>query len=152
MPIQIRTGGGVTFYRATRGRLVTPGATTQELHQLLPAGHLAGGPADDRPGVRYERQYLEGTGSVGDFPAPLCHDDDTRPGAGDGSGAAIACNFTWNNLAPRIGATFDLTGDGRAKVFASWGRFYAQDPERPRGARDVGRHRHHSPELSWTPV
>ena len=43
-------------------------------------------------------------------------------------GNPIACNFTWNNWAPRIGGTFDLTGDGRAKVFASWGHFYAKVP------------------------
>jgi hypothetical protein len=29
-----------------------------------------------------------------------------------------------DKLAPRIGATYDLSGDGRAKLFGSWGRYY----------------------------
>jgi hypothetical protein len=81
-----------------------------------------------RPGVRYERQYLEGVDPADPGNPTLCHEGDTRPGANDGTGSAIACNFTWNNWAPRIGATFDLTGNGRAKVFGSWGRFYAKIP------------------------
>jgi hypothetical protein len=32
------------------------------------------------------------------------------------------------NWAPRIGGVVDATGDGRTKVFASWGRFYARVP------------------------
>jgi hypothetical protein len=127
-PIQIRTGtGGVTYYRATRGLLLTPGPTTQDYTSFFLQDTWQAGRLTLRPGVRYERQYLEGQDPSA-FPAPLCHDNDTRPGAGDGSGAGIACNFTWNNWAPRIGGTFDLTGDGRAKVFASWGHFYAKIP------------------------
>lgn len=38
-------------------------------------------------------------------------------------------DFTWNkNFAPRIGATFDPIGDGRTKIFANWGRYYAKIP------------------------
>jgi hypothetical protein len=33
-----------------------------------------------------------------------------------------------NNVAPRIGAAFDPTGDGRTKVSAHWGRFFARMP------------------------
>jgi hypothetical protein len=29
-----------------------------------------------------------------------------------------------DKLAPRLGATYDLKGDGRAKLFGSWGRYY----------------------------
>jgi hypothetical protein len=29
-----------------------------------------------------------------------------------------------DKLAPRLGATYDLRGDGRAKLFGSWGRYY----------------------------
>jgi hypothetical protein len=126
-PIQIRTGGGITYYRATRGLLLTPGPTTQDYTSFFLQDTWQAGRVTIRPGVRYERQYLEGQDPSA-FPTPLCHEGDTRPGAGDGSGAGIACNFTWNNLAPRIGGTFDLTGDGRAKVFASWGHFYAKIP------------------------
>jgi hypothetical protein len=136
-PVQIRCSvtvtaagcpaGGITFFRPTRGLLVAPGPTTQEYTSFFLQDTWQVGRFTLRPGIRYERQYLEGQDPSA-FPSPLCFEDDTRPGAGDGSGDGIACNFTWNNLAPRIGATFDLTGDGRAKVFASWGQFYAKIP------------------------
>lgn len=82
-----------------------------------------GGRLTLRPGVRWERQRL-----VGGDP-PLCHEDDSRPGAGDGLGPATRCQFTFsNNWAPRIGATYDVLGDGRSKVFASWGRYFVKVP------------------------
>jgi hypothetical protein len=82
------------------------------------------------PGIRWDRQYLEGPQPGGDDNYPeLCFEDDSRPGAGDGSGAAMACNYAWSkNWAPRIGATYDLTGRGSSKLYASWGRFYAKVP------------------------
>src|SRR5438093_3141549 len=33
-----------------------------------------------------------------------------------------------NNWAPRIGAAYDITGDGRSKVFGNYGLFYARVP------------------------
>lgn len=54
-----------------------------------------------KPGLRYEQQTLEGN-----------LDD-----------------FTWDgNWAPRIGVTWDPLGDGRAKVFGNWGRYFAKVP------------------------
>ena len=36
-----------------------------------------------------------------------------------------AFDFGWKDkMAPRLGAAYDVWGDGRAKVFASWGRYY----------------------------
>jgi hypothetical protein len=36
-----------------------------------------------------------------------------------------AFDFGWKDkLAPRLGAAYDLWGDGRAKIFGSWGRYY----------------------------
>jgi hypothetical protein len=77
-----------------------------------------------RPGVRYEQQHL-----IGNDNPPACHVGDTLPGAGNGTGPAVACEYTWKgNWAPRIGATYDIKGDGTTKIFASWGRFYATIP------------------------
>jgi opacity protein-like surface antigen len=47
-----------------------------------------------------------------------------------GSGPpTIACHYSWNNnWAPRIGATYDIKGDGRSKIFGSYGRFYVKVP------------------------
>jgi hypothetical protein len=54
-----------------------------------------------RPGVRWEEQEMVGVGS----------------------------NYTFTgSWSPRIGATFDPTGKGRAKVYANYGRFYTQYP------------------------
>jgi hypothetical protein len=124
--VDIRSSGGVTYYRAIRGKLQDAFPTLQDYTSFFIQDTWQAGRLTVRPGVRYERQYLEG---IDPAEGPdLCFEGDTRPGAGDGTGSAIACNFTWNNWAPRIGGTFDLTGDGRAKVFASWGQFYAKIP------------------------
>jgi len=54
-----------------------------------------------RPGVRYEQQRLVGN----------------------------LADFKWDgNWAPRIGGTFDLFGNGRSKLFANWGMFFAKIP------------------------
>jgi outer membrane receptor protein involved in Fe transport len=54
-----------------------------------------------RPGLRYDQQKLVGN----------------------------LASFTWDgNWAPRIGATYDISGSGRSKVFGNWGRFYARIP------------------------
>ncbi|MBI3932937.1 MAG: TonB-dependent receptor [Acidobacteria bacterium] len=77
-----------------------------------------------RAGVRYEQQDLRGN----DDP-PSCREGDSVPGAGDGPGAPIPCSFKWDgNFAPRLGFVFDPKGDGKAKIFANWGRFYAKIP------------------------
>ncbi len=141
--VDIRSGGGVNpFYRAIRGKLVPTGETMQDYLNFFIQDTWQVGRLTLRPGVRWERQYLEGLAPGGrDLPSSaalpigqvidqpdLCFEGDTRPGSADGSGAPIACNFTWKNLAPRIGATYDLMGDGRSKIYASWGRFYAKIP------------------------
>ncbi|MEW5975705.1 MAG: TonB-dependent receptor [Acidobacteriota bacterium] len=37
----------------------------------------------------------------------------------------IAIKFNWGDkLAPRLGASYDLFGDGRTKIFGSWGRYF----------------------------
>lgn len=117
---------GATYFRAIRGKLQDAFPTVQDYTSFFIQDTWQAGRLTLRPGVRYERQYLEGI-EPGLGP-DLCFEGDTRPGAGDGSGSPVACNFTWTNWAPRIGATFDLTGDGRAKAFASWGQFYAKIP------------------------
>jgi len=54
-----------------------------------------------KPGIRYEQQTL--TGDLDEF--------------------------TWdNNWSPRIGATWDPIGNGRAKIFGNYGRYFAKVP------------------------
>jgi hypothetical protein len=53
-------------------------------------------------GIRFEKEDLP---SFNDFPS--------------------AINFGWGDkIAPRLGFAYDLTGDGRTKIFASYGKFY----------------------------
>jgi hypothetical protein len=41
----------------------------------------------------------------------------------------MPCQIQWdNNWSPRLGATYDLFGNGKSKLFVSWGRFYAKVP------------------------
>jgi len=63
-------------------------------------------------GVRFEKENLP---SFNDFPS--------------------AINFGWGDkIAPRIGFAYDLTGNGRTKLFASYGRFFDRVKfELPRG-------------------
>ena len=47
-----------------------------------------------------------------------------------------ALDFGWGDkLAPRVGGAYDLLGDGRVKLFASWGRYF--DPVRYDVVRNV---------------
>ena len=106
-----RTGATVTIYpdptygqiyRVTRA-YVNPVRDTQQeyLSFFLQDTYQIGDRLTIRPGVRYEQQKL-----IGNL--------DT---------------FQWDgNWAPRVGATFDPMGNGRMKLFANWGRFYARIP------------------------
>ncbi|MBI3050631.1 MAG: TonB-dependent receptor [Acidobacteria bacterium] len=129
---QTRTGASVTIlpdpvfgriYRATRANFGPAPRTTQDYLNFFVQDTWQLGRLTVRPGIRYEQQEL-----VGGDP-PLCHADDTRPGLGDGTGALIRCRIKWDsNWGPRIGGTYDLLGNGRSKVYANWGRFYAKVP------------------------
>jgi Carboxypeptidase regulatory-like domain/TonB-dependent Receptor Plug Domain len=128
-PVQFRSGGGVDFYRATRGRLVPAGLTTQKYYNFFIQDTWQAGRLTIRPGVRYERQKLTGAEPGVNGAPNLCFENDTRPGEGNGTGTSIPCTFTWDdNWAPRIGATWDIGGNGRSKIYASYGRFYARIP------------------------
>ncbi len=130
---ETRTGGQVSIqpdpvygkiYRVTRANF-GPAPVTNQLYSsfFLQDTWQIGKRLTIRPGVRYERQHLEG----GD--PPLCHANDTQPGLGDGTGPLIHCSFTWgNNWGPRIGGTYDLLGNGRSKLYGSYGRFFSKIP------------------------
>jgi hypothetical protein len=113
------------IYRVTRANYDEGRVTSQKyLSLFLQDTWQMGSRLTVRPGLRWERQRLVGTDNPG-----LCHEGDSRPGAGDGSGAVLPCEYTFdNNWSPRLGATYDIKGNGKSKIFASWGRFYAKIP------------------------
>jgi hypothetical protein len=112
------------IYRVTRADL-SPGRDTNQKYMsfFMQDTWSVGKRLMLRPGLRYDRQQLVGSK---DFPA--CFANTPRVGE-PGTGDRIPCEYTFdNNWAPRLGATFDIRGDGKSKVFASWGRFYVKIP------------------------
>jgi len=132
--VQTKTGAQITIlpdpvfgriYRVTRANYENVRNTTQKyLSFFLQDTWQMGKRLTFRPGVRYEQQKL-----VGSANNPLCHADDTRPGEGNGTGPLIPCTIKWdNNFSPRVGLTYDPTGNGKAKIYGSFGRFYVKIP------------------------
>jgi hypothetical protein len=99
-----------------------------------------------RPGIRWERQQLNGGQATDPVGNGLCFEGETLVGgtanglgpdgilgtSDDGTDGGLkptTCKFTWtNNWSPRIGATFDIAGNGKSKLYASWGRFFVKIP------------------------
>lgn len=101
------------IYRVTRANFNTERPTTQSYLSFFVQDSWK---ATDRltvnAGLRYEEQTLKGSlaqlGTTGgDFV------DDFRLS---------------NNWAPRIGAVYDVLGNGRSRLYGNWGRFFARMP------------------------
>jgi len=132
--------GGV-FYRVTRSDLTAGRQTYQKyLSFFLQDTWTIGKKLTLRPGIRYDKQKLEGPGS-GEGELPYCYPGAPGPivdgiptgppwrPSQAGEGPSIPCTRTFdNNWGPRLGATYDIRGDGRSKLFASFGRFYVKIP------------------------
>jgi hypothetical protein len=91
------------IYRVVRAFFNSGRDTDQKYWNLfVQDSWKAGSRLTINPGLRYEQETLDG---------------------------AQVKNFTLkNNWAPRIGAAYDATGDGKTKIFGNWGRFYARIP------------------------
>jgi outer membrane receptor for ferrienterochelin and colicin len=90
------------IYRVTRANLNTERNTTQHyLNFFVQDTWEIGDRLTVKPGLRYEQQKI--VGMLDEIKLD-------------------------NNWAPRIGIVFDPKGDGKSKLYANWGRFYAQIP------------------------
>jgi len=90
------------IYRVTRANLTNVRATEQRYTSFFLQDTWKVHPTlTIKPGIRYEQQKLVGN----------------------------LADHQWDgNWAPRIGAVWDPTGQGRLKIFGNWGRYYAKVP------------------------
>jgi hypothetical protein len=93
---------GGRIYRVTRANFNSERTTTQKFVTFFIQDQWQAGRLTINPGVRYDQEKMSGT---------IIQDWELK-----------------NNWAPRIGATFDASGDGRTKIYANYGRFYARIP------------------------
>jgi hypothetical protein len=91
------------IYRVTRANFNSGRETAQRYWNVfVQDSWKASNRLTVNPGLRYEQETLDGV-QVKGFSLK-------------------------NNWAPRIGAAYDATGDGKTKVYGSWGRFYSRIP------------------------
>jgi len=109
---QTATGASITvvsdvnfgkIYRVTRANFNSERTTLQKYYNFfVQDSWKIGSRLTFNPGLRYEQEKLVGT---------------------------LIDDFTMkNNWAPRLGATFDVTGDGKTKAYGSYGIYYARIP------------------------
>ena len=95
----------VTFgkiFRVTRANFNSARTTTQKYVNFFVQDTWKFNRLTLNPGIRYEQEKMAGS-IITDFKLK-------------------------NNWAPRIGATYDATGDGRTKLYGNFGLFYARVP------------------------
>jgi hypothetical protein len=131
---QTTTGGSIqirpdpnygSIWRVTRAQTGPGRETTQKYWSVfLQDTWQIGKHLTLRPGVRIDNQKLMGSEEF-----PVCLSNQQFVGDTSGGGTPVACEYTFGPLwGPRLGATYDLFGDGKAKLYGSWGRFYVKVP------------------------
>ncbi|MCA1585723.1 MAG: TonB-dependent receptor [Acidobacteria bacterium] len=101
------------IYRVTRANFNTERLTTQNYQSFFVQDQWkVNNRLTINAGLRYEQQSLLGT-----F-------EELTTTTGDTLGE-FALN---NNWGPRVGAIYDILGNGRSKIYGNWGRFYARIP------------------------
>jgi outer membrane receptor protein involved in Fe transport len=123
---QNATTGAITF-RATRGRYSPdPGPTqTDDLAFFVQDTFTFAQNFTLKAGLRASQQKIKGEG---DYSLTFYYDDGLRtPESSTAPAVAGQYTFDWA-LAPRIGLTWDATGDGRSKLYVNAARYYERVP------------------------
>ena len=90
------------IYRVTRANFNVARTTTQKYTSFFVQDTWTSRRLTVNPGIRYEQEKMAGT---------------------------IIDNFELkNNWAPRLGATYDVTGNGKSKVYGNFGIFFSRVP------------------------
>jgi hypothetical protein len=101
------------IYRVTRANFIDARVTTQNYWSFfVQDSWRAGERLTVNAGIRYEEQTLVGN----------------LTGLNTLQGNTIDDFALKGNWAPRVGAVYDVLGNGRSKLFANYGRFYARIP------------------------
>ncbi len=117
---------GANTFRVTRARMgpaLPPTKSTveeafiQDTYSVLPRLTL-------KLGVRWSEEMIKGSGSF------------TLPFSPDPAGGFQATPSTYTpgeytfagNLAPRVGISWDVLGNGKSRLYANWGRYYERVP------------------------
>jgi hypothetical protein len=101
------------IYRVTRANFIDSRVTTQTYWSFfLQDTWRVGSRLTINPGIRYEQQTLVGN----------------LQGLQTLQGNTIDDFALKGNWAPRIGAVYDVLGNGRSKLYGNYGRFYARIP------------------------
>jgi hypothetical protein len=101
------------IYRVTRANFIDARVTTQNYWSFFVQDTWrVGDRLTVNPGLRYEQQTL--VGNLG--------------GLQTLQGNTIDDFALKGNWAPRVGAVYDVLGNGRSKLFGNYGRFYARIP------------------------
>ena len=134
------------IYRAVRANYGPTIVTNQKYLNWVVQDTWSVGRLTFRPGIRWERQQLDGNQATDPNGNGLCFEGETLVGGvangigpdgvlgtgddgTDGGLAPISCKYTWsNNWSPRLGLTYDITGNGKSKLYASFGRFFVKIP------------------------
>jgi len=91
------------IYRVTRANFNSGRETAQRyLNVFVQDSWKASNRLTLSPGLRYEQETMDG--------------------------AQVKGFALKNNWAPRIGAAYDATGDGKTKIYGNWGRFFSRIP------------------------
>lgn len=118
---------GAMSWRTTRGRFnPNPGPTkTNDLGLFVQDTFTFAQNFTLKAGIRASQQEIKGEG---DYSLQFYYDDGLRsPETATAPANAGSYKFDWA-IAPRIGLTWDATGDGRSKLYLNAARYYERVP------------------------